>query len=71
MGAYKRAHLENAAQTAVRKVWKKMKADFPAADELENVWETLSFTKKSKMTDFWSKAVQKKKIKSDKWVTPN
>ena len=78
MGAYRRAHLENAAQTAVGKVWKKMKADFPAADELEeemksqaNVWETLSFTKKSKMTDFLSKTVQRKKIKSDKRVTPN
>ena len=47
-----------------------MKADFPAADELEkevrrqaNEWKTLSYTKKSKMTDFWSKAVQKKKTK--------
>ena len=53
VGAYERAHLENAAQTAVGKVWKKMKADFPAADEIDeemkrqaNKWETLSFTKK-------------------------
>ena len=71
VGAYERAHAEknkNAAQTAVGNVWKKMKADFPAADELEeevkrqaNEWETLSFTKKSKMTDFFSKAVKKKK----------
>ena len=48
--AYKRAHLEknkSAAQTAVRKIWKKMKPDFPAVDELEeevkrqaNEWET-------------------------------
>ena len=43
-----------------------MKADFLAANELEEVvkrqakeWKTLSFTKKSKMTNFWSKAVQK------------
>ena len=43
-----------------------MKADFFAANELEEVvrrqaneWKTLSFTKKSKMTNFWSKAVQK------------
>ena len=50
-----------------------MKADFPVADELEKVmsrqaneWKTLSFTKKSEMTDFWIKAVQK--IKS-KWQT--
>ena len=35
VGTHKRAHLENAAQTAVGKVWRKMKADFPAADELE------------------------------------
>ena len=73
MGAYERAHPEknkNTAQTAVGKVWKKMKVDFPAVDELEeevkgqaNKWETLSFTKKSKMTDFCSKAVQRKKSK--------
>ena len=37
-----------------------MKADFPAADEIEEVvrrqvneWKTLSFTKKSEKTDFW------------------
>ena len=47
-----------------------MKAEFPAANELEeevkrqgNEWKTLSFTKKSKMTDFLSKVVQKKKSK--------
>ena len=47
-----------------------MKADFPANDELEEVvrrqadqWKTLSFIKKSKMADFWSKAVQKIKSK--------
>ena len=47
-----------------------MKADFPAADELEEVivrqaneWKTLSFTKATKMTSFWSKAVQKIKSK--------
>ena len=50
-----------------------MKAYFPAADELEEVvrrqtnkWKTFkkkSFTKKSKMTDFWSKAIQKIKSK--------
>ena len=36
--AYERAHPVNkmsTAQTAVGKVWKKMKADFPAANELE------------------------------------
>ena len=65
----KRAHSENnknTSQTAVRKVWKKMKEDFPAADEIEEVVrrqsnkrKTLSCTKKSKMTYFWSKAVQK------------
>ena len=73
VGAYERAHPEknkNAAQPAVGKVWKKMKTDFPAADELEeevkrqaNKWKTLSFTEKSKMTGFWSKAVQKEKLK--------
>ena len=73
VGAYERAHPEknkNAAQPAVGKVWKKMKTDFPAADELEeevkrqaNKWKTLLFTEKSKMTGFWSKAVQKKKLK--------
>ena len=47
-----------------------MKADFPAVDKLEeavrrkaNERKTLSFTKKSKLTDFWSKAVQKIKSK--------
>ena len=55
-----------------------MQADFPATVELEeevrreaNDWKTLSFTKKSKITDFWSKAIQKKKSKSDKRLTPN
>ena len=36
--AYERAHSEknkNTFETAVGKVWKKMKADFPAVDELE------------------------------------
>ena len=36
--AYERAHPEknkNTGQTAAGKVWKKMKADFTAADELE------------------------------------
>ena len=53
-----------------------MKADFLAANELEEVvrrqakeWKTLSFTKKSKMTNFWSKAVQKLYQKG-KRVTP-
>ena len=47
-----------------------MRADFPAAAELEEVvriqaneWKTLSFTKKSKMTDFCSKAIEKIKSK--------
>ena len=48
-----------------------MKADFPAADELEEVivrqaneWKTLPFTKATKTTtSFWSKAVQKIKSK--------
>ena len=63
--AYERAHSEknkNTSQIAIGKVWNKMKAYFPAADELEEVvrrqaneWKTLSFTKKSKMTDFWLK----------------
>ena len=38
METYKRGNPENkntTAQTAVGKVWKKMMADFPAADELE------------------------------------
>ena len=45
-----------------------MKVDFPAVDELEeemerlaNECENLLFTKKSKMTHFMSKYVQKKK----------
>ena len=73
VGAYERAHSEqnkNAAQTVVGNAQKKMKADFPADDELEgevkrqaNKWEILSFTKKSKMIDFGSKAVQNKKSK--------
>lgn len=73
VGAYERAHSEqnkNAAQTVVGNAQKKMKADFPADDELEgevkrqaNKWETSSFTKKSKMIDFGSKAVQNKKSK--------
>ena len=56
VGAYKTAHPvknKNVAQTAVGKVWKKMKTDFLVADELEeeakrqaNEWETLSCTKK-------------------------
>ena len=36
--AYERANSEknkNTSQTAVGRVWKKMKADFPAADKLE------------------------------------
>ena len=80
MGAYERTPPDknkNAAQTAVGKVWKKMKADFTAADELEkevkrqaNKWKTLSFREKPKMNDFWSKVVQKK-IKSGKRVTFN
>ena len=44
---------KNTSQTAVGKIWKKMRADFPAADELGDVvrrqaneWKTLSFTKK-------------------------
>ena len=47
------------AQTAVGKVWKKMETNFPAVDKLEeevrrqaNEWETLSFTKKIKVTNF-------------------
>ena len=67
--AYERANSEknkNTSQTAVGEVWKKIKADFLAADEPEeivrrqaNKWKTLSFTKRSKITDFWYKAVQK------------
>ena len=64
---------KNTAQTAVGKVWKNMKADFPVADEPKeevrrqaNKWKTLSFTKKYKMTDFWSKALQKKESKVEK-----
>ena len=60
--AYERAHLEknkNRSRTAVGKVWKKMKADFFAADELEEVvrrrqankWKTLSFAKKLSTLD--------------------
>ena len=71
--AYERAYSEKnkkISKTAVEIFWKKMKADFPAADEIEEVvrrqvneWKTLSFTKKSEKTDFWSKAVQKTKSK--------
>ena len=50
-----------------------MKADFPADDELEgevkrqaNKWETLSFTKKSKMIDLGQKL---SRTKSQKWQT--
>ena len=67
--AYERANSEknkNTSQTAVGEVWKKIKAHFLAADEPEeivrrqaNKWKTLSFTKRSKITDFWYKAVQK------------
>ena len=56
MEACERAHSEknkNTSQTAVGNVWKKTKADFPAADELQeevrrqaNKWKTLSFTQK-------------------------
>ena len=63
--AYERAHSEkkkNISKTAVGNVWKKMNADFPAAAQLEEVVrgqakesKILSFTNKSKMTDFWSK----------------
>ena len=65
MEAYERAHSEkkkNISKITVGKVWKKMNADFPAADQLEEVVrgqanesKILSFTNKSKMTDFWSK----------------
>ena len=68
---YERAHPqknENTAQTVLGKVWKKMKADFSATDELEeevrrqaNESKILSFTKKSKMTQFSSEAVKKKR----------
>ena len=61
---------KNTSQFVVGKVWNKMRAGFPTPDELEEVvrrqakeWKTLSFTKKSKITDFWSKAVQKIKSK--------
>ena len=47
-----------------------MKADFPADDELEgevkrqaNKWETLSFTKKSKMIDLGQKLSRTKSQK--------
>ena len=67
---YERAYSEknkNTSQTAVGKVWKKMQADFRAADELDDVVtnerKTFSFTSKSKVTDFWSEAVQKIKSK--------
>ena len=75
---YERARSEknkNTFQTAVGKGLKKMKADFIAADELEKVvrrqvneWKTLSFTKKSKMIEFWSKTVQtiKSKVANEK-----
>ena len=50
-----------------------MKADFPADDELEgevkrqaNKWETLSFTKKSKMIDLGQKL---SRTKNQKWQT--
>ena len=60
------SNLNSMTKRTLPQVWKKMKADFPAVDELEKVvrrqaneWKTLSFTKKSKITDFWSRAVQK------------
>ena len=66
----------NNPQTVVGKVWKKMEADFPVANELEeevrrqaNEWKTLSFTKKSKMNDFWSKAVQKNSLTNESLPT--
>ena len=47
-----------------------MKVDFAVADKLQEEakrqahnWKTLTFTKKSKITDFWSKAIQKRKSK--------
>ena len=53
-----------------------MKADFPVANELEEEvrrqakeWKTLSFTKKSKMNDFWSKAVQKNNLTNESLPT--
>ena len=65
MEAYEIAHSEkkkNISKIAVGKVWTKMNADFPAADQLEEVVrgqanesKILSFTNKSKMIEFWSK----------------
>ena len=53
-----------------------MKADFPVANEQEEEvrrqakeWKTLSFTKKSKMNDFWSKAVQKNNLTNESLST--
>ena len=68
---WKRTHPqknENIAKTVLGKVWKKMKADFSATDELKedvrrqaNESKILSLTKKSKMTQFSSEAVKKKR----------
>ena len=59
---------KNTAQVTVAKIWKKMKMDFSTANELDaevkrqsNEWKTLSFTKKTKLHHFWSKAITKKK----------
>ena len=69
--AYKRAYPEkdnNASQIDVGKVWKKMKVDFPAANKLEEEvrskrMENLVIYKKSKINDYWSNLIQKKKSK--------
>ena len=61
MEAHERAHSEknmNTAYTPIGNVWKKLKADFAAANKLEEV-VSRHLQKKSKMADFWSKAVQK------------
>ena len=64
MEAYERAHLEKnkkTAQTVIGQVRKKIKTDSPAVNEIEE--EVIVICKESRMTDFWSKAVQKKKSK--------
>ena len=53
---------KNTSQTVVGKISKKMRADFPAADELGDVvrrqtneWKTYHLQKNPKMTDFSQK----------------
>ena len=63
--AYERAHPEknkNTALTAVGQIWKKMKVDFLAADELEEKvnGKNLSFKKKVKCFIFSQKLYRRK-----------